>query len=356
MNNWLNDINDSFYESLKEFIEENKEKIDSEDISSEIEEFVEKSTSAASEVLQKELNKNAHNMLREHRYEEEGFKSRLHMRWYPAFDLLRSLIVLSEEAGRDFNPRESEGLSDDEKNIAEALTRIHIRAVRCAREIFCLLRGGFSDGAFARWRTLHELAISALFIKKHGGELAQKYMDYSTIETYYEIKKYREHNEKLGYEEIEDNTIAEIEQKKQDLEEKYGQNFSRINGWAAETLNQDSVKIVDLEKDVELDHLRPFYNLACQNVHASPKRLFFNIGIYGNKNQQMLLSGPSNYGLALPGQNTGISLAQVSTTLMAVHPTPARIIITGAINQFMQEVSEKFVQIQQQIEEEEQRG
>ena len=153
--------------------------------------------------MQEALKENSHRMLTEHELEEEEFNARLQKRWYPAFDRLRILIVLSEEAERDFNPRESEGLSDEEENIVEALKRIHIRAARCAREVFCLLRSGFSDGAFARWRTLHDLPLSALFIKKHGGNVAQKYMDYRRIETYYEIKKYREHNEELGYEKEE---------------------------------------------------------------------------------------------------------------------------------------------------------
>ena len=39
------------------------------------------------------------------------------------------------------------------------LIRLHGKAVLTAREVLTLLRNGYSSGAFARWRTLHEVRV-----------------------------------------------------------------------------------------------------------------------------------------------------------------------------------------------------
>ena len=41
----------------------------------------------------------------------------------------------------------------------EVQTRLHARACQIAREVLTLLYAGFAEGAMARWRALHELAV-----------------------------------------------------------------------------------------------------------------------------------------------------------------------------------------------------
>ena len=52
-----------------------------------------------------------------------------------------------------------------------------------ADEIICLLENGFADGAMARWRTLHEIAIVAIVLSKHGEDIAQGYLDHQAVES-----------------------------------------------------------------------------------------------------------------------------------------------------------------------------
>jgi len=50
----------------------------------------------------------------------------------------------------------------------EALVRLQAGAARVAGEIYALLLSGYASGAHARWRTLHEIAVTALFIAQRG--------------------------------------------------------------------------------------------------------------------------------------------------------------------------------------------
>lgn len=50
----------------------------------------------------------------------------------------------------------------------DLVVRHHARACHIANEILCLLKNGFADAAQARWRALHEVAATAMFIAKHG--------------------------------------------------------------------------------------------------------------------------------------------------------------------------------------------
>lgn len=46
----------------------------------------------------------------------------------------------------------------------------------CDSEIMCLIQNGFTDGAYARWRSLCELRVVASFIKKYGSQVAEEYV------------------------------------------------------------------------------------------------------------------------------------------------------------------------------------
>lgn len=67
----------------------------------------------------------------------------------------------------------------DGLKVFTALTYINGRALQVANEILVLLRNGYADGAYARFRTLYELSIVAHFINHHGDAIAQAYMEYS---------------------------------------------------------------------------------------------------------------------------------------------------------------------------------
>ena len=66
----------------------------------------------------------------------------------------------------------------DGLKVFTVLTYINGRALQVANEILVLLKNGYADGAYARFRTLYELSVVAHFINSHGDSLAQAYLDY----------------------------------------------------------------------------------------------------------------------------------------------------------------------------------
>lgn len=65
-----------------------------------------------------------------------------------------------------------------------------------------------------------------------------------------------------------------------------------------------------------------------------------------------LPAGPSNYGLTDAAQNSAISLAQVSTALMTLDPSPVNLIQLQAFQKLINDIAEAFVETQWEIEKE----
>ena len=122
--------------------------------------------------------------LQEAEAERLAFEERLVAMWRRPLDLLDLFIHLSTEAGSDFNSAFRKDAAGSGDAVFEALIRMHGRACQVAREILTLLRAGFADGAHARWRTLHELAIVACVISEAGPDLAERYLRHDTVERY----------------------------------------------------------------------------------------------------------------------------------------------------------------------------
>ena len=68
----------------------------------------------------------------------------------------------------------------------------------------------------------------------------------------------------------------------------------------------------------------------------------------------LLLTGPSNYGLADPGQSTALSLAQVSSALALVSPTFDSVTLLKLLSRLATKVGAVFRSVQTEMDEEEQ--
>jgi hypothetical protein len=107
---------------------------------------------------------------------------------------------------------------------------------------------------------------------------------------------------------------------------------------------------VDIERAAGIDHLRPYYRMASHPVHANPKGVFFRLGLMWES--QILLAGPSNAGLADPGQCAALSLSQVSAVFGALDPTIDNIVGLKIILQLSGEVAKEFGKAQSALERE----
>ena len=304
-----------------------------------------------SEILLKSLKRESFSMIKYEAKRRGDFESRLLKEWRKPFRLLEMMHVISLEVGDDFNSEFRSQAAIENDFVFEVLTRMHARACQISSEIICLLKAGFADGANARWRTLHEISVTCLFIKEHGNEIAEKYILHDKIESYKAALIYEKNAKILGLDPLQEGELAELEEVKEKLILRYGKYFNEDYGWASETLGKCNPHFSDIEKAVGLDHLHPYYKLASHNIHAQPKGILFKIGLV--QNQDILLAGPSNYGFTDPAQFLASSLTLITTTLLTYKPNIDRLVTCNILCKLRDEIANEFFKVQKKIEIEE---
>lgn len=276
--------------------------------------------------------------------DEREFRRHLQFRWSVPIEQLRMLLTIAREFGSEANSDLRRPDMGDEKHLIDVLTRLHARACQITCEVECLLSGGFSDGAMARWRSLHEVAVVALFTSKHGAECAERYTYHQFVESRKAAKNYERCQTRLGYKPIPESELEEIERQYQFVLEKYGRQFREQYGWARPYLNVSEkacVKFSDIETAAGIDHLRAHYQMASHNVHANPKGVFFKLGLIAESD--VLLAGPSNAGLVDPGHASALSLIQASTALMNINPTLDNIVLVKLMMKLADAIGDTFL-------------
>lgn len=197
--------------------------------------------------------------------------------------------------------------------------------------------------AVARWRCLHEIAVVTYFVAQHGNDTAERYLLHDRVDSYKASLQYKKHCESLGYEPLTEDELNELQRQRDALVARFGKEYGGECGWAVHAMKKKRVTFRDLEEAAGLDHLRPFYKLASHNVHADPKGAFFRLGLT-QEGPDILLAGPSNFGLADPGHCTAISLTQVTTTLLAKEPVLDGLVTCEILQQLQRDAGEAFIE------------
>lgn len=70
-----------------------------------------------------------------------------------------AVIKISLEAGEKKKTKLKNVVNDENFFKHDALIQMHARALQISNEILVLLKSGYADGAYSRWRTLHELTV-----------------------------------------------------------------------------------------------------------------------------------------------------------------------------------------------------
>ena len=306
-------------------------------------------TDSVSETLAKSWMEQSAQILDEQLSEQQQFENRLGDVWGNPLRLLEALVSICHQIGAEFNHNLRPSAVQQQEIVFEAITRLHARGCQVAAEICVLLKSGLADGAHARWRTLHEITVTAMFIKKHGKDVAERYLYHSIISDYHEAQQYQQYCTFLGYEPLPSETLEQLRQNRDKTIQRYGRPFDNDNGWAADVLRKDRPRFTDIERDVSLNHLRPFYKLANMNVHAGSKSISYRLGL-PPQNNELLISGRSIFGIAEPGQNTAVSMQQLTVTLLMSKINLDRVSSAKAIQKLMNETVWAFDEIMQSME------
>lgn len=204
--------------------------------------------------------------------------------WGKCFDASLTMYVLTLEAAENYGKLIVEKASEDEQRKKEysyiALQHLHGRACQIFLEILYLLRGGFADCAYARWRAIYELSCIAYFIKNQDEIIAKQFIIQS---------------------------------------ESDNQKYSWTEG--AKDKNGNELKLDNfykIEKYCEMGDLwRKEYKTSCLVNHASPQGTFKRVSVL--KPTEAISVGQSDYGVAIPATHSAISLHFITSIFLTVY-------------------------------------
>ncbi|MHC8408933.1 DUF5677 domain-containing protein [Pseudomonas sp. Hz4] len=186
--------------------------------------------------------------------------------WGKAADqlnLLRNLVVEWSRAATELKKGAYANTT-----TALALSKVTLRAYDMVGEIIALARAGYADGALARWRSLHEICVVAIFLSKQSDKCAQLYLAHSVIEELRLI----ESNEASGTIGANnrggDKYLRALKEQKRQLIEIYGSAFSKDYGWASVELNRAKITFRELESNVGMESFRQSYQHANSATHG----------------------------------------------------------------------------------------
>jgi len=290
---------------------------DTDEIAKAMEDF---STTQLPKILPEVARKSARSVLNtlrerwpnEHAQQEEGlngFRERLQERWGPAIGQLRMVLTMSREWCGEALQREEARRRRKPEKLRRLLIRLLTRACQVTDEIACLLENGFADGAMARWRTLHEIAVVATVISQHGEDIAERYLAHQFVESKRAMDKYLACCKQLGYQPLPLREQKKIQRNYDKVHAKYGKPFTTDYGWAAFHLKSNRPTFADLEAAAGRAEMRAHYQMGNDNIHAGIKSMFVRLGLL---DYQLFLAGRSNAGFTEPGQNAAITLTRLS--------------------------------------------
>jgi len=269
-----------------------------------------------------------------------GFEERLRHRWANGLDGLELLRLRAYDEGAKYNERHRPDAATDSDFVFDALSRLHARACRAASEVGALLRAGHAEGAHARWRTLHEVAVTMFFIRAHGRSVAEAYLAHHAARAWSAAEQYQRYHADLGYAPFAESELDEMRAARDSLAERFGPNYVRDYGWSAAALGKSRVTFQDIEEAVNMDRWRPWYRMASEGQHAGSRGLVFTLGLLPDAN--LLLAGPSNAGLEDPGASAAISLAQATVALLTRTPDFRSLQAALALLRLSREVEDDF--------------
>jgi hypothetical protein len=277
-----------------------------------------------------------------------GFRKRLEERWGKPLGQLRMLLTMVREWTGNAHEREKARRTHKNKQLRQILIRLLVRGCQVTDEIICLLENGFSDGAMARWRTLHEISVVAAVISQHGAPLAERYLDHQAVESKRAMEKYLLCYQDLGVRPLPLREQRKIKKAYDRAVAKYGPSFKTDYGWAAVYLKNQRPTFADLEKEAGRAEMRSYYQMGNDNIHAGIKSMYVRLGLL---DYEGLLAGRSNGGLTEPGQNTAHTLTQLAGLVCLSEPTLLDDLVAGdMIRTLRDEIPKSFWQADRQLQ------
>jgi hypothetical protein len=286
-----------------------------------------------------------------HRQDMSQFQERLAARWGVPFDLLEGHIGHITELLSIQRHRKVDSKGKAENFRAAAILNLHARALQVANEMLVLLKAGYADGAFARWRTLYELSLIAMYLAKEEDIVSRRYLEHAVVGKLKTAKKIVEFKKAFDFAPTK-RDIDVLTKQRESLRSQYGKDFDRDYGWIPrEKWTDTKIGLWFIEKQVKLGHISPYYDLACRTLHGGAAG-FFRMGLMGHS-QGTLQTGPTNFGLADPIQHCALSLTNVTLALLGIDPDFDSLVHMKILVEHSSQIAQASVEVQFKIEEDE---
>ncbi|MBS4539387.1 hypothetical protein GOQ27_13000 [Clostridium sp. D2Q-11] len=260
---------------------------------------------------------NMYQIAMEQRIETDEFIARNEQKWGKGFVASETLYVMVIEAAELYgdylsklNNPEDEKLKADKQYTYLTLKYIHGRVCQQYLEVLHLIKAGFADGAYARWRSIYELSIIANFIKKYGEKVAKAFFE------------------------------------SQNTEDRYN--------WAksADCFSNTSKKYInfnDIQNKCEFinNQWREQYKIANQVIHGSSQGTFNRLGM--KNDSDIIAAGHSDYGIALPAMQAAISLNIITSQFLSIFSYSQVMIHIKTINKWVDLIRKYYTDIEKNI-------
>ena len=279
-------------------------------------------------------------------YERSGYIANIqngtYLLWQEGLDLLEQFIVLNLDWGTKLINEFRTNGNPEVNHLFSALIKNHSRACLMSEEILHLLKGGFPDAAFARWRSLYEVAVTASFIGLRGEACAEAYLDHEIVD---ELKCHQlDHESQVerGINPQFDAFLKDLERAFQEMLEKHGDSFKNPFGWAAATLGQKNPQFRDLEESLGQDHMRVVYKRASHKIHAAANGISTSLGTQSFGLNAPMLRAPSHEGLRDPAILCASSLSQTSTVITTLFNSAECLIEMNLFAELVSRIEKSF--------------
>ncbi len=281
-------------------------------------------------------------MLHERRRYIANIQNGTYLLWKEGLDQLEQFIALNLEWGTKLINEFKTNGDPERKHCFSALIKNHSRACLMSEEILHLLKGGFPDAAFARWRSLYEIAVTATFIGLRGEACAEAYLDHEIVD---ELKCHQLDHElqaERGIKPQSDACMKDLERAFQEMLEKHGDSFKNPFGWAAATLQHKNPQFKDLEESLGQDHMRGLYKRASHKIHASANGISTSLGTQSFGPDAPMLRTPIHEGLRDPAVLCAHSLRQTSSVLTTLFPKAECLIEMHLFDELVSRIEKAF--------------
>ncbi len=222
---------------------------------------------------------------------------------FVASEAMYIIAVESAEAYGEYLADLPNNQKDDKKYRYLALRELHGRSCQVFLEILCLMKSGFADGAYARWRTMYELSIVAEFIWNNEEYVAQAFIQAS---------------------EGNDNWYNWAKEAPCFKSQKKNITFSAIE-------SKCNLLTDDWKKQHELAH---------KIVHASPQATFKRLGIF--KPNGNIIAGHTDYGIVSAAENSAISLSKITTLFLTLIPYGDGLVHSRCLSKWVKEIKKHY--------------